>query len=192
MCLINLARFPNRQDEIHNLVNDRMVQSSKIDQNGIRAEDSVGLFRLAEIPTTGTIIDERYTIIEPIGEGGMGSVYLAEQRTPVARQVAIKFIKGGLDSKAVLARFDIERSALAMMDHPGIAQVYDGGQTAGGLPYFVMELVRGVPMTNYCDQWNLNVRARLNLFVSVCKAVQHAHLKGIIHRDLKTREHTRQ
>ena len=132
-----------------------------------------------------TVIAGRYTLVEIIGEGGMGSVYRAEQTEPVRRQVALKLIKSGTDSKSVLARFDAERQALALMDHPNIARVYDGGTTASGQPFFVMELVQGVPLTDYCDQKRLSVRARLELFVSVCQAVQHAHQKGIIHRDLK-------
>ncbi|QDU21931.1 serine/threonine-protein kinase [Urbifossiella limnaea] len=133
----------------------------------------------------GTVIAGRYTLVEVIGEGGMGSVYLASQSEPVKRQVAIKLIKTGMDSKAVLARFDAERQALALMDHPNIARIYDGGVTQAGQPFFVMELVKGVPLTEYCDQKRLTVDARLQLFVSVCQAVQHAHQKGIIHRDLK-------
>ena len=115
----------------------------------------------------------------------MGTVYRADQTEPVKRQVALKLIKIGMDSRAVLARFDAERQALALMDHPNIARVYDGGTTASGQPFFVMELVSGVPITEYCDRQRLSVRARLELFVSVCQAVQHAHQKGIIHRDLK-------
>ena len=115
----------------------------------------------------------------------MGSVYLASQTEPVKRRVALKIIKAGMASKAVLARFDSERQALALMDHPNIARVYDGGTTSTGQPYFVMELVNGVPITDYCDQKRLPVAARLELFVHVCQAVQHAHQKGIIHRDLK-------
>ena len=140
----------------------------------------------------GSVIAGRYTLIETIGEGGMGSVYLASQTEPVKRQVALKLIKSGMDSKAVLARFDAERQALALMDHPNIARIYDGGVTQGepggvspGRPFFVMELVKGVPLTEYCDAKRLSVDARLQLFVSVCQAVQHAHQKGIIHRDLK-------
>ena len=120
-----------------------------------------------------------------IGEGGMGSVYLASQTEPVKRQVALKLIKTGMDSRGVLARFDAERQALALMDHPNIARIYDGGLTPAGQPFFVMELVKGVPLTEYCDEQRLTVKARLELFVAVCQAVQHAHQKGIIHRDLK-------
>ena len=133
----------------------------------------------------GTVIAGRYTLVDVIGEGGMGSVYLASQTEPVKRQVALKLIKTGMDSRGVLARFDAERQALALMDHPNIARIYDGGVTPANQPFFVMELVRGVPLTEYCDRKRLTVQARLELFVAVCQAVQHAHQKGIIHRDLK-------
>ena len=132
-----------------------------------------------------SVIAGRYTLVRVIGEGGMGSVYLATQSEPIKRDVALKLIKSGADSKAVLARFEAERQALAMMDHPGIARVYDGGTTDAGQPFFVMELVNGVPLTDYCDEQRLDVQARLELFVLVCQAVQHAHQKGVIHRDLK-------
>ena len=115
---------------------------------------------LAVEPATSTVIAGRYTLVEVIGEDGMGSVYLAEQTEPVKRQVALKLIKGGTDSKAVIARFDAERQALALMDHPNIARVYDGGTTPSGQPFFVMELVQGVPLTDYCDQKRLPVRGR--------------------------------
>jgi WD40 repeat protein/serine/threonine protein kinase len=134
---------------------------------------------------TGQVIAGRYTLLEVLGEGGMGTVYRAGQTEPVKRQVALKLIKVGMDSRAVLARFDAERQALALMDHPNIARVYDGGTSAAGQPFFVMELVNGVPITDYCDRHRLPVQARVELFVSVCQAVQHAHQKGIIHRDLK-------
>jgi serine/threonine protein kinase len=140
---------------------------------------------LVAVAAPRTVIAGRYTLVEIIGQGGMGSVYRAEQTEPVKRPVALKLIKGGSDSKAVLARFDAERQALALMDHPNIARVYDGGTTAHGQPFFVMELVQGVPLTAFCDQKRLSVRARLDLFVQMCQAVQHAHQKGIIHRDLK-------
>ena len=133
----------------------------------------------------GQVIAGRYTLLEVLGEGGMGTVYRAGQTQPVKRQVALKLIKVGMDSRAVLARFDAERQALALMDHPNIARVYDGGTTEAGQPFFVMELVSGEPITEYCDRLRLPVRARLELFVAVCQAVQHAHQKGIIHRDLK-------
>jgi serine/threonine protein kinase/tetratricopeptide (TPR) repeat protein len=125
-----------------------------------------------------------YKLLEQIGEGGMGVVYVAEQSTPVKRRVAIKVIKPGMDTKEVVARFEAERQALALMDHPNIARVFDGGTTAGR-PYFVMELVRGLPVTDYCDKAKLSTERRLRLLVQICRAVQHAHQKGIIHRDLK-------
>lgn len=127
----------------------------------------------------------RYTIRETLGEGGMGAVYLAEQSTPVTRRVALKVIKPGMDSASVVARFEAERQALAVMDHPCIARVLDGGTTARGLPYFVMEHVKGLPITEHCDRYKLDLEARLRLFVRVSEAVQHAHGKGVIHRDLK-------
>jgi WD40 repeat protein/serine/threonine protein kinase len=127
----------------------------------------------------------RYKILEKVGEGGCGVVYVAEQTEPVRRRVALKVIKLGMDTKAVVARFEAERQALAMMDHPNIAKVLDAGSTETGRPYFVMELVRGIKITDYCDQNNLATRDRLDLFVRVCHAIQHAHQKGIIHRDIK-------
>ncbi|MCX6902726.1 MAG: serine/threonine-protein kinase, partial [Verrucomicrobia bacterium] len=127
----------------------------------------------------------RYKLLEEIGKGGFGSVWMAEQEEPIRRRVALKIIKLGMDTREVVARFQAERQALAMMDHPNIASVYDGGATETGRPYFVMELVRGVPITEYCDSNMLTTRERLELFTQVCNAVQHAHQKGIIHRDLK-------
>ena len=126
-----------------------------------------------------------YRLLDRLGEGGMGTVYLAEQSEPVARKVALKVVKFGFDTRQIIARFDSERQALAVMDHAGIAKVYDAGSTDDGRPYFAMELVEGVPITEYCDQRRLDPRQRLALFVSVCEAVQHAHQKGILHRDLK-------
>jgi serine/threonine protein kinase/tetratricopeptide (TPR) repeat protein len=137
---------------------------------------------LAEGP--GTIIG-RYKLLEKIGEGGMAVVYMAEQQEPIRRKVALKIIKLGMDTKSVIARFEAERQALAMMDHPNIAKVLDAGATETGRPYFVMELVTGVSITEYCDKNNLNTKDRLSLFIQVCNAVQHAHQKGIIHRDIK-------
>ncbi len=126
-----------------------------------------------------------YRLMEEIGEGGMGLVYVAEQQHPVRRKVALKLIKPGMDSRQVVARFEQERQALALMDHPNIAKVLDGGVTPDGRPYFVMELVKGVPITRFCDDNRLSLRERLGLFIGVCSAVQHAHQKGVIHRDLK-------
>src|SRR5262245_59642969 len=126
-----------------------------------------------------------YKLLEQIGEGGFGVVFLAEQTRPVRRKVALKVLKPGMDTRQVVARFEAERQALAIMDHANIAKVFDGGATPSGRPYFVMELVKGVPITDFCDQNHLNPRRRLELFLPVCQAVQHAHQKGIIHRDLK-------
>jgi serine/threonine protein kinase len=134
-------------------------------------------------PLTARI--DRYRLLQQIGEGGFGTVYLAEQERPVRRRVALKVIKRGMDTQQVIARFEAERQALALMDHPNIARVLDAGTTAEGLPFFVMELVRGTPVTQYCDQGRLPTRERLGLFLQVCQAVQHAHQKGVIHRDLK-------
>jgi serine/threonine protein kinase len=132
----------------------------------------------------GTVIGP-YKLLQQIGEGGMGTVFMAAQTHPVQRRVALKIIKPGMDSRQVVARFEAERQALALMDHPNITKVLDAGTTDGGLPYFVMELVKGVTITKYCDEHRLTPRERLELFVLVCQAVQHAHQKGIIHRDLK-------
>jgi eukaryotic-like serine/threonine-protein kinase len=146
-----------------------------------------GLTATATTPAAegpGTMIGP-YKLLELIGEGGMGAVWLAEQARPIRRKVALKLIKPGMDSKQVLARFEAERQALALMDHANIAKVFDGGTTPDGRPFFVMELVRGIPVTDYCDRCGLTTRERLDLFLSVCQAVQHAHQKGVIHRDLK-------
>ena len=126
-----------------------------------------------------------YKLLEKLGEGGCGAVYVAEQTEPVRRRVALKVIKLGMDTKAVIARFEAERQALAMMDHPNIAKVLDAGTTEAGRPYFIMELVRGIRITEYCDQNQLSTGERLDLFIKVCHAIQHAHQKGIIHRDIK-------
>src|SRR2546427_3717195 len=127
----------------------------------------------------------RYKLREKIGEGGCGVVYVAEQEEPVRRRVALKVIKLGMDTKSVIARFEAERQALAMMDHPNIAKVLDAGATEAGRPYFVMELVRGIRITEYCDHHALSTEDRLKLFIHVCQAIQHAHQKGVIHRDIK-------
>src|SRR5205814_10020332 len=127
----------------------------------------------------------RYKLLQQIGEGGCGIVYMARQEEPVRRQVALKIIKLGMDTRSVIGRFEAERQALALMDHPNIAKVFDAGATDTGRPYFVMDLVRGISITEYCDANHLSPVQRLELFVPVCHAIQHAHTKGIIHRDIK-------
>jgi serine/threonine protein kinase/tetratricopeptide (TPR) repeat protein len=146
------------------------------------AEPETSAAAPAECP--GAVIGP-YKLLQQIGEGGMGTVFMAEQVHPVQRKVAVKIIKPGMDSRQVIARFEAERQALALMDHPNIAKVLDAGTTKGGRPYFVMELVKGVPITQFCDQHRLTPKERLELFVPVCQAIQHAHHKGIIHRDIK-------
>src|ERR1700678_1815597 len=138
----------------------------------------------ADEPAEGAVLG-RYRLLEKIGEGGMGEVWLAEQREPVRRRVALKLILAGMNTREVMARFESERQALALMEHPAIARVLDAGSTEQGMPFFVMEYVAGVLITTYCDNHRLSTRQRLELFVHVCEGVQHAHPKAIIHRDLK-------
>lgn len=163
----------------------------------IKAHKAAGSFLHESLTITASTLDTppnieqpgmvigRYKLLQQIGEGGFGVVYMAEQRHPIRRRVALKIIKLGMDTKQVVARFEAERQALAMMDHPNIAKVFDAGATDTGRPYFVMELVKGISITEYCDKNNLNTRQRLEIFIDICKAVQHAHQKGIIHRDIK-------
>ena len=127
----------------------------------------------------------RYKLLSILGEGGMGIVYLAEQHHPFHRHVALKIIKPGMDSKRVIARFEVEQQALALLEHPHVARIHDAGLTQSGRPYFVMEHVKGIPITEYCDNHKLTVKERLLLFLHVCEAIQYAHQKGIIHRDIK-------
>src|SRR5438132_86573 len=158
----------------------------------LRADESGESFlpeqpKAAVVPITEQPGDRigRYKLLQQIGEGGCGVVYMAEQAEPVRRRVALKVIKLGMDTKQVIARFEAERQALALMDHPNIAKVLDAGATNTGRPFFVMELVRGIRITDYCDQNKLSTEERLKLFAQVCHAIQHAHQKGIIHRDIK-------
>src|SRR5947208_9646610 len=153
-----------------------------LDRGALRGERTGAPETAAE--AAGTVIGP-YKLVQPIGEGGMGTVWMAQQIEPVKRLVAVKLIKAGMDSQQVIARFEAERQALALMDHANIARVLDAGATSAGRPYFVMDLVKGVPITRYCDERHLTPRQRLDLFLPVCQAVQHAHQKGIIHRDLK-------
>ncbi len=148
------------------------------------ADDATAQFEQPITERPGTVIGP-YKLLQQIGEGGMGVVFMAEQTLPIQRTVALKIIKPGMDTRQVIARFEAERQALAMMDHPNIAKVLDAGTTESGRPYFVMELVKGVPITKYCDDKHLPLRARLELLLPVCQAVQHAHQKGLIHRDIK-------
>src|SRR5438477_2702860 len=152
----------------------------------IEADRPTVKLEFGDIPgeAVGQTIDH-YKLLEKVGEGGCGVVYVAEQTEPVRRRVALKVIKLGMDTKQVVARFEAERQALAMMDHPNIAKVLDAGTTELGRPFFVMELVRGIKITDYCDQAQLSTKERLDLFIKVCQAIQHAHQKGIIHRDIK-------
>jgi WD40 repeat protein/serine/threonine protein kinase len=173
---------PQLHDQVEKLVRDHFRAGAFLQRPAaevaVRTEEHVA----SEQP--GTVIGP-YKLLEQIGEGGFGVVFMAEQTQPVRRKVALKVLKPGMDTRQVVARFEAERQALALMEHPNIAHVFDGGATASGRPYFVMELVRGIQITEFCDQNHMPVRERLELFVSVCQAVQHAHQKGIIHRDLK-------
>ena len=164
---------------------DRLVGTST--ESSLQAPDDparTGVANTSPTEEPGGRIGQ-YKLLEKIGEGGFGVVYVAEQKEPVKRRVALKVIKLGMDTRQVVARFEVERQALALMDHANIAKIFDGGATASGRPYFVMELVRGVPITQYCDANHLPPFKRLGLFIQVCRAIQHAHQKGVIHRDIK-------
>ncbi len=173
---------PDLRREVESLLRVHENPGSFLESHPAGPLATVEYGTVAERP--GTLIGP-YKLLQQIGEGGMGVVYMAEQQEPVRRKVALKIIKPGLDSRQVIARFEAERQALALMDHQNIAKVLDAGATESGRPYFVMELIHGVPLTNYCDDHKLTPRQRLVLFIPVCHAVQHAHQKGIIHRDLK-------
>ncbi|MEZ6121148.1 MAG: serine/threonine-protein kinase [Pirellulaceae bacterium] len=181
-----------RREEYLNVVCEGNEQLRSQIDSLLLAYDEAGEFMesaavggvLTETDSCSQQID-RYKLLQRIGEGGFGNVYMAEQQTPVVRRVAIKIIKPGMDTKQVIARFEAERQALAMMEHPNIAKIYDAGQTDDGRPYFVMELVRGKPITEFCDEKRMDNGQRMRLFLDVCSAIQHAHQKGIIHRDIK-------
>src|SRR6266404_3988601 len=174
--------------QVEALLRQHDVASGLLESPPAGMLEETGPFAVTEIeaapPETGGGRIGPYKLLHKLGEGGMGTVYLAEQEQPVKRRVALKIIKAGMDSAHVIARFEQERQALAVMGHPNIAKVLDAGTTSTGLPYFVMELVKGIPITKYCDQEHLTPKERLELFIPVCQAVQHAHQKGIIHRDL--------
>ncbi len=175
------AGDPALRAEIEQLLEHDRAEDSLLDRMTPGLSDT---FAIAVAERPGTRIGP-YKLLEQIGEGGMGSVYVAEQREPISRKVALKIIKPGMDTRVVVARFEAERQALALMDHPNIAKVFDAGATEAGRPYFVMELVKGKPITEYCDDEHLSMRERLELFITLCHGVQHAHQKGVIHRDLK-------
>ena len=153
----------------------------------VNLDESPGLAPTAayEPATMPDVLADRYVMKKFHARGGMGEVWLAEQSEPVKRRVALKILKLGMDTKQIVARFESERQSLAVLDHPNIAKIFDGGMTESGRPYFAMECVHGVPITEYCDTQRLSTRSRLRLFIEVCSAVQHAHLKGLIHRDIK-------
>lgn len=187
---------PRQLGRLYATVTDKADSAlDESDDQTIRQADSgenKGGSEGASVPVSGEHLLEqpgtwigRYKLLKVLGEGGMGIVYLAEQEHPIKRQVALKVVKPGMDSQRVVARFEAERQALALLHHPGIAQVYDAGTTEAGRPYFVMELVTGIAITDYCDRHELTIEERIDLFLQVCEAVQHAHQKGIIHRDIK-------
>ena len=182
---MEIASSPKRRTFVERACGDDSAMKDRVNARLARQASTADLppdRSHAEGP--GRVID-RYKLLEKIGEGGNGEVWAAEQRRPVKRRVALKIIKLGMDTKQVIARFEAERQALAIMDHPNIAKVLDAGSTETGRPYFVMELVRGIPFTDYCDQERISTADRLDLFIKVCHAIQHAHQKGIIHRDIK-------
>src|SRR5690242_15046635 len=208
ICIVAIADQSNREKEIFEQALDITPAEERLRfltnacgkdavllarvQALLRADESGESFlpeepKAAVVPITEKPGDRigRYKLLQQIGEGGCGVVYMAEQTEPFRRRVALKVIKLGMDTKQVIARFEAERQALALMDYPNIAKVFDAGATETGRPYFVMELVKGVPITRYCDENNLGMVTRLGLFVQVCQAIQHAHQKGIIHRDIK-------
>ena len=176
------AGNPKLRERVEALLRSHRVEGSFFQGGTPGIAATIDVPPISERP--GTQIGP-YKLLQEIGEGGMGMVYMAVQKEPVRRKVALKIIKPGMDTREVIARFAAEKQALAIMDHPNIAKVFDAGTTDSGRPYFVMELVNGVPLTEYCDDNNLTTRERLELFVSICHAVQHAHQKGIIHRDIK-------
>jgi serine/threonine protein kinase/tetratricopeptide (TPR) repeat protein len=173
---------PNLREEVEVLLKAHVEAGSFLDKGAVAPDATIDRTPITEQP--GTVIGP-YKLLEQIGEGGMGVVFMAQRSKPVKQRVALKIVKPGMDTKQFVARFEAERQALAMMDHPNIAKVLDGGATESGRPFYVMELVKGTPITEYCDEHHLTARERLELFVPVCRAIQHAHQKGIVHRDIK-------
>jgi eukaryotic-like serine/threonine-protein kinase len=178
------------QERLERLISAHLNSVAVLDEFSLNSTNWEGINKVVDRPfegtvEAGTVIAGRYTLMERIGKGGMGEVWVAQQVEPVKRKVAIKLINAGMDTRQVLGRFEAERQALALMEHPNIAKIYDGGVTASGRPFFAMELVKGIMVTEYCDQCQLTVGERLSLFGQICSAVQHAHQKGLIHRDLK-------
>ena len=161
------------------------LQSPAPDESGNESDRAGKTWAGEHVLQAGRIFSERFQLVRKLGEGGMGQVWLVEQTSPVRRQVALKLIKAGMYDESVMRRFQSERQSLALMDHPAIAKVFDAGATPQGQPYFVMEYVPGIPITEYCDRKKLKVGDRLELFVQACEGVQHAHQKAIVHRDLK-------
>src|SRR5262245_2926330 len=186
-----LAEFCGADAELRKQVEELLLEQDAVGSFLEAPAASDLIFQARSTPVQVAVTEKagdrigRYKLLEQIGEGGCGVVYMAEQETPVRRRVALKVIKLGMDTKNVIARFEAERQALAMMEHPNIARVLDAAATETGRPYFVMELVRGIRITEYCDQNHLPTEERLKLFVQVCQAIQHAHQKGVIHRDIK-------
>jgi Protein kinase domain len=175
---------PGLREQVNRLVAAHPKAGEFLEQPAVAAGDMTGAY-VPTVEQAGTIVAGRYKLLESIGEGGMGEVWVADQLEPIRRRVALKLIKPGMDSRSVLGRFEAERQALALMDHPNIAKVLDAGTTADQRPYFVMELVKGTPITTFCDARKLSARERLELFIPVCQAIQHAHTEGISHRDIK-------
>jgi non-specific serine/threonine protein kinase/serine/threonine-protein kinase len=177
--LAEAGESPSVVTEVRKLIAGDAAAGSFLEDAGSTESSAAPLLPPADL------VGGQFRIVSLLGRGGMGEVWLAEQKQPVRRRVALKLIKAGMDTREVVARFESERQALALMDHPNIAKVFDAGATPQGRPYFVMEYVTGMPITEYCDKHRMTLRERLELFVHVCEGVQHAHQKAIIHRDLK-------
>ena len=179
---VTCAGDPSLRGRVEDLLARHSEAASFLEKPAMEANQTGAFQPISE--GSGTVIGP-YKLLQQIGEGGFGVVFMAEQERPIRRMVALKIIKPGMDTAQVIARFESERQALALMDHPNIAKVLDAGATESGRPYFVMELVKGVPITEFCDKNHMPAEGRLKLFIDVCHAIQHAHHKGVIHRDIK-------